>query len=103
MILGNIDMAVIVDQSILYCYSSIMVEGYGNVLVPLVVVKCSMLDLGLYLLYCGHDHCPEVLGFENYDFIIIIFALFVVCPLTKQVGFLVRRSWFVVKREVVFC
>ncbi len=102
MILGNIDTAVIVDQSILYCHSSIVVEGSGNVLVPSVVVKCSMLDLGLYLLYGGHNHCPEVLGFETYDFIVIVFALFVVCPLTKQISFLVHRSWFVVKREVVF-
>ncbi len=103
MILGDIDMAVIVDQSVLYCHSSIMVEGSRDVLVPLVVVKCSTLDLGLYLLYCGHDHCLEVLGFENYDFIIIISALFMVCPSTKQVSFLVHRSWFVVKREVVLC
>ncbi len=80
-----------------------MVEGSGNILVPLVMVKHNMFDLGLYLFYCGHDHCLEVLGFENYDFIVIVFALFVVCPLTKQVGFFVCRPWFVVKREVVFC
>ncbi len=103
MILGNIDMAVVIDQSILYCHSSIMVEGSGDVLVPSVVVECSTLDLGLYLLYCGHDHCLKVLRFENYDFIVIIFALFMLCSLTKQVSFLVRRSWFVVKREVVLC
>ncbi len=87
----------------LLCHSSIMVEGSGDVLVPSVVVECSTLDLGLYLFYCGYDHGLEVFGFENYDFIVIIFALFMVCPLTKQVSFLVRHSWFVVKREVVFC
>ncbi len=103
MILRNIDTAVIVDQSILYCHSSIVVEGSRDVLVPSVVVERSTLDLGLYFLYCGHDHCLEVLGFENYDFVIIIFALFMVCPSTKQVSFLVHCSWFVVKREVVFC
>ncbi len=79
-----------------------MDKGSGDILVPLVVVENGMLDLGLYLLYCGHDHCPEVLRFENYDFIVIILALFMVCPSTKQVGFLVHCSWFVVKREVVF-
>ncbi len=95
-------MAVVVDQSVFYCHSSIVVEGSGDVLVPSVVVECSTLDIGLYFLYCGHDRCPEVLRFENYDFIIIILALFMVCSSTKQVGFLVHCSWFVVKREVVF-
>ncbi len=96
-------MAIIVDQPILYYHSSIMVEGSRDVLVPLVVVECSVLDLGLYLLYGGHDHCSEVLGLENYDFIVIVFALLMVCSSTKQVSFLVHRSWFVVKREVVLC
>ncbi len=80
-----------------------MAERHGDVLVPSVVVKHGVLDLGLYLFYGGHNHCPEVLGFENYDFIVIVFALFMVCSSTKQVSFLVRHPWFVVKREVVFC
>ncbi len=69
-----------------------MVEGSRDVLIPSVVVEHSTFDFGLYLLYCGHDHCSEVLGFENYDFIIIVFALFMVCPSTNQVGFLVCHS-----------
>ncbi len=102
MILGNIDSAIIIDQSVFYFHSSIIIEGSRDVLVPSVMVECGVLDLGLYFLYCGHDHCPEMLGFENYDLIVIIFALLMVCPLTKQVGFLVHRTWFMVKREVVF-
>ncbi len=83
MILGNINTVVIVDQPILYCHSSIVVERSGDVLIPSVVVERSTLDLGLDLLDCGHDHCPEVLRFEDYDLIIIVFALLMVCPLTK--------------------
>ncbi len=102
MVLGNIDPAVIIDQSVLYFHSSIVIKGSGDIFVPLVMVEHGMLDFRLYFLHGGHDHHPEVLGFKNYDFIVIIFALFVVCPLTKKVSFLVRCSWFVVKREVVF-
>ncbi len=94
MISGNVDSAIIVDQSVFYCHSSIVIEGTRYVLVPQVVVKRSMFDLGLYLFYHGHDHGPEMFGFEDYDFIIIIFALFMVCSLTKQVSFLVCHTWF---------
>ncbi len=71
-------------------------------LVSRVMVECSMFDIRLCFFYCEHEHCSEVLGFENYDFIVVFFALLMVCPLTKQVGFLVCYSWFVVKREVIF-
>ncbi len=103
MILGNIDAVVIVDQPIFYFHSSIVVEGYRDVLIPSVVVEHGMLDLSSYFFYRGHDHCPEVLRFENYDFIIIVFALFMVCSSTKQVSLFIHHPWFVVKREVVLC
>ncbi len=60
-----------------------MVEGCRDILVPSVVVEHSILDLGLYLFYGGHDHCLEVFGFENHDLVVILFALFMICSLTK--------------------
>ncbi len=101
MISGDIDSVIIVDQSVLHLHSLIMVEGSEDVLVPWLVVKHSTFDLALCLFDCGHDHCPEVLGFENYNFIVILFALFVVCTSAEQVGFLVccpglwwREKWY---------
>ncbi len=79
-----------------------MVEGSGDVLVPSVMVKCDVFDLSLYLFYCGHDHSLEMFRFENYNLVVVVFALFMVCSSAKQVSFLVCHTWFVVKREVVF-
>ncbi len=78
-----------------------MVERHGDILVPSVVIKRGLLDFGMYFFDGGHDHCPEVFRFEDHDFIVILLALFMICSLTKQVGFLICHSWFVVKREVI--
>ncbi len=80
-----------------------MVERRGDLLVPLVVVECGLLDLDMNFLCCQHDHCPEVFGFEDCNLIVVLLSLFMICSSTKQVGFLVRRSWFVVEREVILC
>ncbi len=80
-----------------------MVERCGDILVPLVVVKHGLLDLGMNFLCCWHDHCSEVFRFEDYNLIVVLLSLFVICSSTKQVSFLVHHSWFVVKREVVLC
>ncbi len=103
MILGNIDMVIVIDQTVIYLHSSIVVEGCRDVLVPLVVVERGLLDFGVNFLNCQHDHCPEVFWFEDDNLIIVLLPLFVICSSTKQVSFLVRCSWFVVEREVVFC
>ncbi len=80
-----------------------MVERHGDVLVPLVVVERGLLDFDMNFLCCWHDHCPEVFRFEDYNLIVVLLSLLVIRSLTKQVSFLVRRSWLVVKREVVLC
>ncbi len=78
-----------------------MVEGHGDVLVPSVVVEHGLLDFGMNLLCCWHDHCPEVFRFEDSNFIVVLLSLFMIRSLTKQVSFLVHCSWLVVEREVV--
>ncbi len=78
-----------------------MVEGRRDVLVPSVVVECGVLDFGLYFFDGGHNHCLEVFRFENHNLVVVLFALLMICSSTKQVSFLVCRSWFVVKREVI--
>ncbi len=78
-----------------------MVERCGDILVPSVVVERGLLDFGMNFLYCQHDHCPEVFGFEDDNFIVVLLSLFVIRSSTKQVSFLVRRSWLVVEGEVV--
>ncbi len=80
-----------------------MVERRGDVLVPSMVVERGLLDFDMDFLSCRHDHCPEVLRFEDCNLIIVLLSLFVIRSSTKQVGFLVCRSWLVVKREVVLC
>ncbi len=42
-----------------------MVEGRGDVLVPSVVVERGLFDFGMDFLDCWHDHCPEMLWFED--------------------------------------
>ncbi len=68
---------------------------------PSVVVEHGLFDLGMNFLCCWHDHCLEVFGFEDCNFIIVLLSLLVIRSSTKQVSFLVCHSWFVVKREVV--
>ncbi len=60
-----------------------MVKGSGNILVPSMMVMRSAFDLVLYFFYCRHDHCPEVFGFENHNLVVIVFALLMVCLVTK--------------------
>ncbi len=103
MVLGNIDTVIVVDYSVIYLHPLIMVERHGDILVPLVVVEHGLLDLGMNFLYCQHDHCLEVFGFEDCNLIIVLLSLLVIRSSAKQVGFLVHRLWFVVKREVVLC
>ncbi len=78
-----------------------MVERRRDILVPLVVVEHGLFDFGMNFLNCWHDHCPEVFGFEDDNFIIVLLSLLVICSSTKQVGFLVHHSWLVMKREVI--
>ena len=60
-----------------------MVEGCGDIFVPSVVVERGLLDFGMNFLNCGHDHCLEVFGFEDYNLIIVLLALFMICSSTE--------------------
>ncbi len=80
-----------------------MVERCGDVLVPSVVVEHGLFDFDMNFLCCRHDHCLEVFGFEDCNLIVVLLSLLVIRSSAKQVSFLVRRSWFVVKREVILC
>ncbi len=80
-----------------------MVERCRDILLPSVVVEHGLLDLDMNFLCCRHDHCPEVFRFEDCNLIVVLPSLFVICSSTKQVGFLVCHSWFVMKREVILC
>ncbi len=83
MILGNIDTAIVVDQTVIYLHPSIMVEGRRDVLVPSVVVKRGLLDFSMNFLGCWHDHCPEVFWFEDDNLIVVLLSLLVICSSTK--------------------
>ncbi len=79
MVLGNIDTVIIIDYSIIYLHPSIMVERCRDILVPSVVVEHGLFDFGMNFLYCRHGHCPEVFGFEDGNFIVVLLSLFMIC------------------------
>ncbi len=83
-----------------------MIDGVLDLVIPLLMIASNPFDSFVSFLDRGHNYGTEVLRLEDYDFIIVLFALLVVCALTKQVGLLVGGSGFVVEREVIlgeFC
>ncbi len=83
MILGNIDTVIVIDQTVIHLHSSVMVERHRDVLVPSVVVECSLFDFDMNFLNYQHDHCLEVFWFEDNNFIVVLLPLFMICSATK--------------------
>ncbi len=48
-----------------------------------VVVERGLLDFDINFLDCRHDHFPEVFGFEDYNLIVVLLSLFVICSSTQ--------------------
>ncbi len=68
-----------------------------------MIILYGTFDLLLCFLDHGHDHCLEMLGFKDYDFIVVVLPLFMISLLTKEVCLLVGSTHFVMENEVVFC
>ncbi len=51
----------------------------------------------------GHNHCVEVFRIKDYNLIVIILALLVVCSSTEKVHLFVSGAGLMMEGEVVFC
>ncbi len=66
-------------------------------------IMSSLFCVVMCLVDGGHNHCLEIFGFKDYDLVIVISALLVVCSLTKEISLFVGGAGFVVEGEMVFC
>ena len=102
MVAGDVDSLIIVEDSVDFLDAAFVVQGIRDLLVPLGGVVDSALDALQGFIDSGHDECPEVFGFKDDDFLIIVLSLVVVCMAREEVCLSVCRAGEMMEGEMVF-
>ncbi len=103
MVLGNINPAIIPDETIIHLHAAVVVKGTGNSVIPKMNVPGGCFYAPMGLLDGWHDHGSEVLWGQDYYLVIVVLSLVVVCLSREKVCLLVCSASFMMKGKVVFC
>ncbi len=103
MIPGNINPAIISDETVVHFHAAVMIERAGDSVVPKVNVSGGSFYASMGFFDGGHNHGPEVLWRQDYYLIVVILSLVVVCSSREKVCLLVGCAGFMMKGEMVFC
>ncbi len=103
MISGDIDPAVIPDETIIHFHAVVMIERASDSVVSKVNISGGGFYASMGFFNGGHDHSSEVLWRQDYYLIIVILSLVMVCLSREKVCLLIGCTSFVMKGEMVFC
>ncbi len=103
MVTGNVDPAVVPDETIIHLHAAVMVEGASDGVIPEINIPGGSFYALMGFLYGWHDHGSDVFWQQNYYLVVVILSLIVVCLSGEKVCLLVGSTGFMMKGKVVFC
>ncbi len=103
MISWDVNSAVVPDETIVHFHAAIMVERASDGAIPEVCISGSGPHIPVGLFNGGHDHCSEVLWRQDYDLVVVVLPLIVICSLREKVCLFVGGAGLMMEGKMVLC